>query len=187
MSQSVFSDPKPGRTMSNSEHQREPPEIAGGGFERLKLLFDYTKFHIGLYTTLVTLLIALISLGSEELVFIQHIALAATTVCFVLAGACGGVIASNIPYFATLGEFQRTGFGPRWLWSKKQATAANLPNPGFAMFPILKGPTWASLEHLFFWLGILIALAGTGWSLFASGAPAPRAFDCNPIYLECRP
>lgn len=174
--------------MSINESREESQGVQDGGFEQLKLLFDYTKFHIGLYTTLVTLLIALISLGSEELVFLQRASLAATTVCFVLAGACGGVIASNIPYYTTLSAFRAASFGPRWLWKKESQTArADTGNRGYAMYPSLYGPTWATLEHLFFWLGIAIALTGTGWSLFATGAPASQTPDCNPIYLECRP
>lgn len=174
--------------MPVDESTEEPPEAEDGGFEQLKLLFDYTKFHIGLYTTLVTLLIALISLGSEELFFLQRISLAATTVCFVLAGGCGGILASNIPYYATLGAFRDASFGPRWLWKKHgRAATADTGNRGYAMFPRLYGPTWATLEHLFFWLGIVIALTGTGWSLFATGAATPQVPGCNPIYLECRP
>lgn len=48
----------------NSTHDLEAtvdtdgePHDANIEFEQLKLLFDYTKFHIGLYTTIATILV----------------------------------------------------------------------------------------------------------------------------------
>src|ERR1051325_6952826 len=46
-----------GKAMSNGSVQSEDPKEKAH-LEQVKLLFDYTKFHIGLYTTLAGVLIA---------------------------------------------------------------------------------------------------------------------------------
>ena len=125
--------------------QRRKPAASTHDFDRMKLLFDYTKFHIGVYATLVSLLIGLISLGPGNLSPVQHICLAVTTVFFVLAGACGGIVASNIPNLSGMEEFNNSDLGTAWLFRERLR---------------MKGPKWASLEHFFFWAGIFVALVG---------------------------
>ncbi len=150
--------------------------------EQLKLLFDYTKFHIGLYTTLVTLLIAFIKLGPGEPDLLQQISIALTVLLFVLAGACGGVVASNIPHYRRFSDFMAAPIGPRWLraerWTKKSRSA-------MAASP-LAGANWVSCEHAFFWLGIASAVIGAGLNLFGNEMLATQSQPCNEIFLECR-
>ncbi len=72
---------------------------------QLKFLMDYTLFHIGAYITLSTLLVALLGLeGFKQRAMTMRRYLMLTLVFFVAAGACGGVVASNIPYFLNFDE-----------------------------------------------------------------------------------
>jgi catechol 2,3-dioxygenase-like lactoylglutathione lyase family enzyme len=108
------------------------------GMQQLSLLMSYTIFHIGLYTTLSAALIALLGTGRAGGMKTE---LAFTLGCFVLAGICGGLIASNIPYFDDLNQFSDSWIGP---WNFKWL------------------PAWLCmrLEHTFFWLGAFTALFG---------------------------
>ena len=146
--------------------------------ERLKLLFDYTKFHIALYATLITLIIALLSLGADEVQYVQKWLLFGTSFLFALAGACGGIVASNIPNHAKVTEFLNAEIGPRVFWSdrtKKQ---------GYSMCLLAEARVWATREHAFFWSGIGLAVAMLFWGLIC---PAEPKNSFCPTSLECRP
>ncbi len=125
-------------------------------FEKLKLLFDYTKFHILLYTTLITLLIGLFAFGIDlESVTQFRKAMKAVVVCFLIAGAAGGVIGSNIPKFDNFSTF----------WNGKEVNANKVDKKlCIGPFGILSnklkfpGKVWATIEHSAFWIGILIAI-----------------------------
>jgi uncharacterized membrane protein len=111
--------------------------------EQMKLLMDYTIFHIGLYTTLSTALIALLGLFPNR-ANVMKWQLVFTLICLVLAGIFGGLVASHIPHFKDFDDFyNRLWIGP---W-------------GFQWIP-----AWLamSLEHIFFWLGVVFALWGAG-------------------------
>src|SRR5437868_2643545 len=84
-------------------------------FERLKLLFDYTKFHIGLYATLAAALITLLNgdfLGTFRPE--KHLMWAAI-ILIAAAGLAGGVIASTIPQRNGAGQLYDEDAGP-WAW-----------------------------------------------------------------------
>lgn len=81
-------------------------------FERLKLLFDYTKFHIGLYSVLITALIALMSFGSETVPSPLQWPLKFVTIMFVLAGACGGIVASSSVKFDSIEALRDSRIAP---------------------------------------------------------------------------
>jgi hypothetical protein len=116
-------------------------------FERLKLLFDYTKFHILLYTTLITLLIGLFAFGGDvESITQFRKVMKPVVVCFLIAGAAGGVIASNIPKFDEFSIF----------WDGNNSEFISPFGCKFFNFP---GKIWASIEHSAFWIGILIAIS----------------------------
>jgi hypothetical protein len=112
---------------------------------QLKLLMDYTIFHIGLCSTLITLLIAILGITALQ----EHSKryrryLLATLICFVIAGAFGGIIGSSLPYYATWDKFLDANLGPWFL-------------PDTLRIP----SSWAaSAEHTAFWVGIVIALFG---------------------------
>jgi hypothetical protein len=102
--------------------------------EQLKLLFDYTKFHIGIYATLIAALVAAREYwpGSTP-----HF-LKGTLTAFIVAGAAGGVVASNIPAFTSYSAFTSGSIGVWWFQ--------------------MKGDNWVHVEHAAFWLGILWAV-----------------------------
>lgn len=114
--------------------------------DQLKALFDYTKFHIGIYITLTSTLVAILALAADEYgdqgnVEALLLNLQLTVVFFALAGACGGFVASNIPNHHTFKVYmnERIGF-----WRLK----------------LLKAKMWIHLEHTFFWIGVGFALLG---------------------------
>jgi hypothetical protein len=110
--------------------------------DQLKMLMDYTKFHIGMYTTLCTILVGFLGLYREAGAWtVMRPYLFATLLCFVAAGMFGGIVAANLPHCETFEEFERKRLGP-FGW------------------PLIPSSTCISLEHLFFWIGIAAALAG---------------------------
>jgi hypothetical protein len=127
--------------------------------EQLKVLMEYTKFHIGLYTTLCTLLIGIIGLGAlsgRSVAFLPY--LLATLICFAIAGAFGGLVGSSLPNYTKWADFEAARLGP-WF----------LPN-------LIPARWAASAEHTAFWVGTVIALVGVirislrdGWRGGASG------------------
>lgn len=109
--------------------------------DQLKLLSDYTLFHIGLYATLITALSSLAQFGRARVSPPLIKCAAFTVACFLVAGAAGGAIASNIPNYARFADYD----------------AANLNVFGI---PSLTYQTWAHVEHGAFWLGIVVFVGG---------------------------
>jgi hypothetical protein len=107
---------------------------------QVQLLFDYTKFHIGLYTALITLLLLLAKEANGSLSPKMICCLSFTVACFLLAGICGGIIASTISLNSSAIEDDNE-IGP---WGLKP----------------LRARTWAHLEHAAFWIGVFITLLG---------------------------
>ncbi len=123
-------------------------------FERLQLLFDYTKFHILLYTTLITLLIGLFAFGVDvESITQFRKVMKPIVVFFLIAGAAGGVIGTNIPKFDKFSTF--------WHGQDSQDDNNNKKlyiSPFGVKFLYFPGKVWAYIEHSAFWFGILIAI-----------------------------
>ena len=111
---------------------------------------DYTKFHIGLYTTLCTLLVGVMSLADlKERTMLMFPYFLCTLVCFAIAGVFGGLIGSSLPHYANWDEFRKAKLGPFFL-----------PN----MIP----SDWvAGLEHAAFWIGTISALWGVSKAYLA--------------------
>ena len=114
--------------------------------EPLKQLLDYTKFHIGMYVTLTTLLIGVLTSDKVTLVKTSYAYwLAATLLCFLAAGAAGALVASSAPDFASYKDMMDARIGP---WDKELINARLVVH----------------LEHTFFWLGIAAATVGLFWT-----------------------
>jgi hypothetical protein len=108
-------------------------------FERLKLLFDYTKFHIGLYTTVATIFGGLIAV-SDKLPFKFHPMFLLASIIFIcIAGAAGGTVASSIPGYSSYTTFWNATIGPFRI--KK-----------------LKAEYWTYIEHTAFWIAVFLAV-----------------------------
>jgi hypothetical protein len=110
---------------------------------QLRMLFDYTIFHIGLYTSLVSAVFALTTFGDKHPRIKKRAwLLKVTVISFLLAGAAGGAIASNIPEYKTFDCYSSAGLTVfRYL--------------GPFHYSVL-----AHIEHGAFWVGILFAVTG---------------------------
>lgn len=110
--------------------------------DQLKQLFDYTKFHIGMYTTLIA---AIIGVFANDMLKAKYTRLVPyikfTIVMFLIAGAAGGLVASSIPFFTKFEEFRTAKLGP---W-------------GLELIPSI---ICTHIEHTAFWLGCLGATFG---------------------------
>jgi hypothetical protein len=116
--------------------------------QRLERLYDYTKFHIGIYILAATTMITIA--GTEDTSrflndLIKHpSALLAATATMLLAGAAGGVIISTCAIAANLEEVWERRIGP---WGLR----------------VMRGSSWAKLEHLAFWSSVGLFAAAVLW------------------------
>jgi hypothetical protein len=126
------------------------------GLEQLRLLFDYTKFQIGLYTTLAVIFTAAIAF--EPAVFKLHRGLLGLAVVFVcLAGLAAGIIGSRCAHFTS----------PMDLW------AARI---GPFRMGFLPGEYWSYLQHACFGVALGAAVASVFVGALAwPQSPSPRA------------
>jgi hypothetical protein len=99
--------------------------------KQLKMLLDYTKFHIGFYLTFAGIAVALVQLKIVKLAV-----LVPSFVGLLAAGIAGGVIGSSIPLYDSFDGFKKDELG---FW-------------GIRIMPFEQ---WARLEHLGFWFAIL--------------------------------
>jgi len=113
----------------------------------LEMLYDYTKFHIGVYLTLTgSYLTAAFANFQGVRVIPLDIAFVPPTVLFVmLAGFAGGVIVSSLTQ--TVGgssqEFLETDIGP---WDVRWRLV------------YFKARWWTYIEHTAFWIGLVLAV-----------------------------
>jgi hypothetical protein len=112
--------------------------------KKLELLYDYTKFHIGLYLILSSAYITLATskIGRKDALPILQPALVwIAVVLFVVAGTAGGVIASGITQSRSnsADDFLKERIGP---WRT-------------TLFP---ARAWVYIEHTAFWLGLIFAV-----------------------------
>ena len=116
---------------------------ASDGQKSLDRLFDYTKFHIGLYLTLTASYVAVASVKTGDNLYfsIRPCLFWPAVAFFVVAGVAGGVIASSITQTKARSteRFLSETLGP---WSTK----------------LLSARTWTWIEHTAFWAALLLAL-----------------------------
>lgn len=116
----------------------------------LERLYDYTKFHIGVYLTLTAsyITIALAQVNGKALVDVAPFFLWRAVMLFMLAGLAGGVIVSSLTQ--TVGgssrDFLDEPIGP---W--------DLQVFGFKLFHF-RARVWTYIEHTAFWLGLICAV-----------------------------
>lgn len=117
--------------------------------KQLERLYDYTKFHVGIYLSAAGGLAALITTlasGKLEQNFLSKIvghpwALAVAFILMVGAGAAGGIVATSTIESKTYEEFRATPQGAYGL-------------------NYFRGKTWVKIEHLCFWLSLLFVSIG---------------------------
>jgi hypothetical protein len=140
------------QTESEDDVTDVPPggaRVAANG-EQIKLLFDYTKFHIGMYSTFATAVLALLAGEFADDWSICEPLLAWSLLPIGFAGIAGGVIASSLPHLYGSGDIREADIGPLWFEKWK-----------------LKG--WTYVEHSAFWIAVLMA---------AAALAIPVIFDC---------
>src|SRR6185295_19173954 len=94
----------------------------------------YTIFHIGTYISLAAAILAAQAFGKEVLTGdVMRFSLA----MFILAGACGAIVGSHIPDSTDWTDYIARRIGPFGL-------------------PIAPYWLWAKMEHLLFWIGVLV-------------------------------
>jgi hypothetical protein len=138
--------------MADADSVKAATELAAAKLKSLELLFDYTKFHIGLYLTLAGsyITIATVRVGDALVVPLKPFWMWIAMGGFMLAGLAGGIIASSITQWvgspttpcesAALFLDQYTGpWGWEWLH-------------------VFKVRTWTYIEHTSFWVGLFAAL-----------------------------
>ncbi len=105
-------------------------------------LYDYTKFHIGMYATLMVGVFAFLELWDDR----DHqfdFVLLGVAFCLMGAGACGGVVCTNCLRYADDEKILFSDKASFWFWK----------NSG------LSTKRWADMEHGFFWVGIVLVFA----------------------------
>ena len=115
-------------------------DIATMELEQLKLLMNYTIFHIGIYMTLGGLMVSLLAKKTTKPSMRRWIV--RSLILFAVAGICGGIVAANIPYHQSFVKFEQAWIGP---WGASQ------------IFP---SRWWMRVEHWAFWLGLAAFLIG---------------------------
>ena len=116
--------------------------------KRLDRLLDYTKFHIGVYLSIGGGLVALIGAAAkaEERSFLREFigspkALMLAFLFMVLAGFAGGVIASCCTQHRNFNGVWQQRVGPYRM-------------------KVMTGENWALVEHLSFWISMLLFAYG---------------------------
>ncbi len=133
--------------MATSENDASPATSSPAEDKRLDRLYDYTKFHIGIYLSAASGLATL--LGSKEAGWVistiigNQYLLYLAFFLMVLAGMCGAIVATSITECQTFNEF----------WKEKEHAPTTLK--------CLKGTgqCWVAREHAFFWASLLVLAA----------------------------
>lgn len=119
---------------------------------QLERLFDYTKFHIGIYLSAAGALLALVGVADKltqlEAIVAWPPMLGLSLICMVMAGMAGGMVASSCTECTTYAE----------LWEGHHKPFATLA------WPALRGKTWASIEHRCFWASVLLLMGSIVFS-----------------------
>ena len=109
---------------------------------RLKRQQDYQQFHIGIYVTLATGVIAATLFGKDAMpsCLLKPWPLAVAIGSLMGAGICGGIMASKLPEANDYEKFLRTRIGVSLLGHHVR---------------IMRPKNWEAFEHLFFWLAMV--------------------------------
>lgn len=116
--------------------------LDSSGDKRLDRLFDYTKFHIGIYLSAGGGLLTVVGFAAENGSFVNRIigsprALLLSLVAMLVAGIAGGVIASGATQCHSFEDLWDRRQGPHtWKW--------------------FSGRAWASIEHSAFWASLAL-------------------------------
>jgi hypothetical protein len=118
---------------------------------RLARLYDYTKFHIGVYLASAGAMVTIAGSrdGAEffkNLIESQNL-LYASIIAMVVAGISGGVIASSCTMAHSFDQLWHAKTGPSLLR------------------PLMTGERWAQLEHAAFWVSAILFVCAVFFKL----------------------
>jgi hypothetical protein len=128
-------------------------DMADATLERLKLLYDYEKFHIGLYGTMITGFIAILSFGSKQINIGLVLALALAIILLLVAAICGAILASSI--IDVYGNYKY------WDSTTKYETSLNsfwIKRIGPYETNWWKARTWWRIGHTAFWIAVFVVV-----------------------------
>jgi hypothetical protein len=118
--------------------------IASSKQKSLELLYDYTKFHIGVYLTVAGVYVtaAFANFGGDPVLPLNLYFLGLAVFCTMIAGFAGGVIVSSLTQWhsGSSYDFLESSIGP-WDWIRARR----------------KARWWTYVEHTSFWIGLLSA------------------------------
>ena len=118
--------------------------------EQLKTLYDYTKFHIGLYGTLLAGFMAISGFASG-ISRTSLLGLKLAIFLLLIAAMSGGVVASSI-----VDVYQNYG-----VW-KQDADLKRFWTTHLGPFKmqLMPAKVWWCIEHTAFWVAVLIVVGG---------------------------
>jgi hypothetical protein len=127
--------------------------MADTSLERLKLLYDYEKFHIGLYGAMITGFIAIMSLWSQHLTWVMFVALAFAVLFLLAAAVCGATLASSA--IDVYGNYR--------LWTSATHSRPSLDNfwngkIGPYRKRWWKAEVWWRIGHTSFWVSVFLVV-----------------------------
>lgn len=163
--------------MGNGNRETPAAKEPNEHLEQVKLLFDYTKFHIGLYTTLASLLVATLGADFAKDWDIDKRLVGVAILMIAGAGLCGGVIASSLPVLAKkpdTGDLYSQCIGPY-----NSAEAKGL------LKKILSHSLrwWTYGEHSCFWIAVILVLYAFSPVVLTEkqkgGDPAPSSIEVS--------
>jgi hypothetical protein len=115
---------------------------------RLERLYDYTKFHIGIYILAASTMITLAATrGTSRFLdaLIRHQTLLLLAIAaLAMAGMAGGIIISSTAVASAFDKVWDEKIGP---WGTR----------------VVRGKSWAIIEHLMFWASALLFAAAALW------------------------
>jgi len=136
-----------------------------GEDKRLDRQFEYQKFHIGVYVSLATAIVGASVFAKSEFAGLTdwRPLLPGSIVFLLLAGMCGGFVASSIPRAKTFAEFRSAKLGFCFPWELEAFEALSKASAGelrgWKRFRVryltASARTWESLEHFFFWIAMV--------------------------------
>jgi hypothetical protein len=158
-----------------SENAMTLAVVKAADLKSLELLYDYTKFHIGVYLTMASAFVTIASLkkGDTFLLDIRKWPFRLAVLCFMTAGVAGGVIVSTIT--------QCYGYPESTIPERCASTADFLSHHlGPWETQWFKGLHWTQIEHTSFWAGLLFAIA----ALRRRQEEAPRPIEPTAVRVE---
>jgi hypothetical protein len=127
--------------------------MADTSLERLKLLYDYEKFHIGLYGAMITGFIAILSVWGKEFHWSLKLVLALAIVSLLVAAICGAVLASSV--IDIYDTHKHWGIGGN---SEADLTSFWTTKLGPYNVKLWKAHEWWRVGHTAFWLAVILVV-----------------------------